>query len=92
MLKELKQHGKRKSRAKPAPKKRMDKLDTVFSCPSVIMEQALSAASLTEPIEIYSEWIDECERVNNLEEEEEDVDQDEGYVPRKRVSTAEWDD
>ncbi|MBA0569297.1 hypothetical protein Goarm_005630, partial [Gossypium armourianum] len=25
--------GKRKSRAKPAPKKRMDKLDTVFSCP-----------------------------------------------------------
>ncbi|KAL8113067.1 hypothetical protein AgCh_020407 [Apium graveolens] len=25
--------GKRKSRAKPATKKRMDKLDTVFSCP-----------------------------------------------------------
>ncbi|KAE8655574.1 Transcription elongation factor 1-like protein [Hibiscus syriacus] len=25
--------GKRKSRAKPAAKKRMDKLDTVFSCP-----------------------------------------------------------
>ncbi|XP_057963768.1 transcription elongation factor 1 homolog isoform X1 [Malania oleifera] len=25
--------GKRKSRAKPPPKKRMDKLDTVFSCP-----------------------------------------------------------
>lgn len=25
--------GKRKSRAKPAPRKRMDKLDTVFSCP-----------------------------------------------------------
>ncbi|XWS15797.1 hypothetical protein CRYUN_Cryun34aG0032400 [Craigia yunnanensis] len=25
--------GKRKSRAKPVPKKRMDKLDTVFSCP-----------------------------------------------------------
>ncbi|KAM5588100.1 transcription elongation factor 1 [Rosa sericea] len=25
--------GKRKSTAKPAPKKRMDKLDTVFSCP-----------------------------------------------------------
>ncbi|KAK8592394.1 hypothetical protein V6N13_062973 [Hibiscus sabdariffa] len=47
--------------------------------------------ALTEPIDIYSEWIDECERVNNLEEE--DVDQDDdGYVPRKRVSTAEWDD
>ena len=27
------QMGKRKSRAKPPPKKRMDKLDTVFSCP-----------------------------------------------------------
>ncbi|CAI0557821.1 unnamed protein product [Linum tenue] len=25
--------GKRKSKAKPPPKKRMDKLDTVFSCP-----------------------------------------------------------
>ncbi|KAJ9566399.1 hypothetical protein OSB04_002366 [Centaurea solstitialis] len=25
--------GKRKSRAKPAPRKRMDKLDTVFTCP-----------------------------------------------------------
>ncbi|OAO91335.1 hypothetical protein AXX17_AT5G44470 [Arabidopsis thaliana] len=25
--------GKRKSRAKPAPTKRMDKLDTIFSCP-----------------------------------------------------------
>ncbi|GMJ12319.1 hypothetical protein HRI_004901100 [Hibiscus trionum] len=46
--------------------------------------------SLTEPINIYSEWIDECERVNNHEEEEEeDVDQDDGYVPKKRVSTAE---
>ncbi|XP_038685696.1 transcription elongation factor 1 homolog [Tripterygium wilfordii] len=25
--------------------------------------------ALTEPIDIYSEWIDECERVNNLEDE-----------------------
>ncbi|GMJ14700.1 hypothetical protein HRI_005139200 [Hibiscus trionum] len=108
--------GKRKSRAKPAPKKRMDKLDTVFSCPfcnhgtsvecRLDMKNLIGEAScricqesfstvitaLTEPIDIYSEWIDECERVNNLEEEE-DVDQDdEGYVPRKRASTAEWDD
>ncbi|KAK9014300.1 hypothetical protein V6N11_005463 [Hibiscus sabdariffa] len=107
--------GKRKSRAKPAPKKRMDKLDTVFSCPfcnhgtsvecRIDMKNLIGEAScricqesfstvitaLTEPIDIYSEWIDECERVNNLEEE--DVDQDDdGYVPRKRVSTAEWDD
>ncbi|GKV02037.1 hypothetical protein SLEP1_g14524 [Rubroshorea leprosula] len=25
--------------------------------------------ALTEPIDIYSEWIDECERVNNLEDD-----------------------
>ncbi|KAJ8638943.1 hypothetical protein MRB53_015637 [Persea americana] len=25
--------------------------------------------ALSEPIDIYSEWIDECERVNNLEDE-----------------------
>ncbi|PPD99495.1 hypothetical protein GOBAR_DD03474 [Gossypium barbadense] len=92
--------GKRKSRAKPAPKKRMDKLDTVFSCPfcnhgtsvecRLDMKNLIGEAScricqesfstvitaLTEPIDIYSEWIDECERVNNLEEED-DGDQDE---------------
>ncbi|GMJ08380.1 hypothetical protein HRI_004507200 [Hibiscus trionum] len=110
---------KRKSRAKPAPKKRMDKLDTGFSCPfcnhgtgvecRVDMENLIGEAScricqgsfssvitaLTEPIDIYSEWIDECERVNNHEEEEEEeekMDQDDGYVPRKQVSTAEWGD
>ncbi|ONK66906.1 uncharacterized protein A4U43_C06F13340, partial [Asparagus officinalis] len=33
------------------------------------MGAVLNAASLTEPIDIYSEWIDECERVNNLEED-----------------------
>ena len=37
----------------------------------------------------YSEWIDECERVNNLEDDGED--QDEDLMPRKRVSTSEWD-
>ncbi|XP_073030292.1 transcription elongation factor 1 homolog isoform X1 [Primulina eburnea] len=105
--------GKRKSKAKPPPKKRMDKLDTVFSCPfcnhgtSVecridmknligeascqICQESFSTtvtglqplyprfeltlcfelfAALTEPIDIYSEWIDECERVNNLEDED----------------------
>ncbi|KAH0467881.1 hypothetical protein IEQ34_002914 [Dendrobium chrysotoxum] len=25
--------------------------------------------ALTEPIDIYSEWIDECERVNNVEDD-----------------------
>nr|GMC76669.1 transcription elongation factor 1 homolog [Ipomoea batatas] len=80
--------GKRKSRAKPPPKKRIDKLDTAFTCPfcshgsSVecridkknsigeavcnICKASFSttATTLTEPIDIYSEWIDECERVN----------------------------
>ncbi|XP_074270333.1 transcription elongation factor 1 homolog [Silene latifolia] len=83
--------GKRKSRAKPAPRKRMDKLDTVFCCPfcnhgasvectidmkdmtglaecGICQERFLtSATALTEPIDIYSEWIDECERVNTVE-------------------------
>ncbi|TYI78910.1 hypothetical protein E1A91_D06G247500v1 [Gossypium mustelinum] len=103
--------GKRKSRAKPAPKKRMDKLDTVFSCPfcnhgtgvecRLDMKNLIGEAScriclesfstvitaLTEAIDI--EWIDECERVNNLEDD--DGDQDEGFMPRKRVSTCDWD-
>ncbi|GFZ12419.1 hypothetical protein Acr_23g0008040 [Actinidia rufa] len=99
--------GKRKSRAKPPPKKRMDKLDTVFSCPFCnhgsgvempngrgvvrcqmyeivsdmknligeatcrICQESFSTTvtALTEPIDIYSEWIDECERVNNLEDD-----------------------
>ncbi|KAG8490828.1 hypothetical protein CXB51_013932 [Gossypium anomalum] len=84
--------GKRKSRAKPAPKKRRISLTLCSAAPFVTMEPVLSAAcndmknligeascricqesfstvitALTEPIDIYSEWIDECERVNNLE-------------------------
>ncbi|XP_004293909.1 PREDICTED: transcription elongation factor 1 homolog [Fragaria vesca subsp. vesca] len=85
--------GKRKSSAKPAPKKRMDKLDTVFSCPfcghgssvecRLDMKNLIGEANcricqehfsttvnaLSEAIDIYSEWIDECERVNHLEDE-----------------------
>ncbi|KAL3849221.1 hypothetical protein ACJIZ3_011103 [Penstemon smallii] len=86
--------GKRKSRAKPQPKKRMDKLDTVFTCPfcshaksvecEIDWESMIGAVfcyickesfntnvtTLTEPIDIYSEWIDECELANNREEDE----------------------
>ncbi|MBA0655398.1 hypothetical protein Goklo_007887 [Gossypium klotzschianum] len=36
--------GKRKSRAKPAPKKRMDKLDIIFSCPFVTLAPVSNAA------------------------------------------------
>jgi len=85
--------GKRKSRAKPPPKKRMDKLDTVFCCPfcnhrdsvecRIDMKNLIGEAicnicqesycttitALTEPIDIYSEWIDECVRVNNVEDD-----------------------
>ncbi|RDX86481.1 Transcription elongation factor 1-like protein, partial [Mucuna pruriens] len=86
--------GKRKAKTKPAPKKRMDKLDTVFSCPfcnhgssvecRIDMKNLIGEAScgicqesfsttitaLSEPIDIYSEWIDECERVNNVEDDD----------------------
>ncbi|KQK19597.1 transcription elongation factor 1 homolog [Brachypodium distachyon] len=86
--------GKRKSAAKPPPKKRMDKLDTVFSCPfcnhgssvecRIDMKNLIGEANcricqenfsttvnaLTEPIDIYSEWIDECERVNTVEDDD----------------------
>ncbi|KAL4199682.1 hypothetical protein AMTRI_Chr03g146130 [Amborella trichopoda] len=86
--------GKRKSRAKPPPKKRMDKLDTVFSCPfcnhgssvecRLDMKNLIGEATcricqenfsttitaLSEAIDVYSEWIDECERVNNLGDDE----------------------
>ncbi|CAJ2658925.1 transcription elongation factor 1 [Trifolium pratense] len=85
--------GKRKAKTKPAPKKRMDKLDTVFSCPfcnhgsSVecridmknligeascsICQESFSTAitALSEAIDIYSEWIDECELVNAVEDD-----------------------
>ncbi|KAI3498728.1 hypothetical protein L1887_34508 [Cichorium endivia] len=92
--------GKRKSRAKPAPRKRMDKLDTVFSCPfcnhgtsvecRIDMKNLIGEAScricqenfsttitaLTEPIDIYSEWIDECERVNTVDDDGVPVEDD----------------
>ncbi|MCL7034332.1 hypothetical protein MKW94_005072 [Papaver nudicaule] len=85
--------GRRKSRAKPEPKKRLlEKLDKVFPCPfcnnlrSVVCEidkklpigtaicyicnahYSTRINKLTESIDIYSEWIDECERVNTVEE------------------------
>ncbi|KAH9748884.1 transcription elongation factor 1-like [Citrus sinensis] len=86
--------GKRKSRAKPPPKKRVDKLDTVFSCPfcnhgtsvecRIDMKNLIGEAicnicqesfstTITGYFAVcvcrYSEWIDECERVNNLEDD-----------------------
>ncbi|KAI3958961.1 hypothetical protein MKX01_023637 [Papaver californicum] len=84
---------RRKSRTKPAPKKRLlEKLDKTFACPfcnhlfgvECVMDMKLIIGSavcgickanystkinrLTETIDIYSERIDECEHVNNVEE------------------------
>ncbi|XP_047093083.1 transcription elongation factor 1 homolog [Lolium rigidum] len=81
--------GKRKStRAKSAPKKKVEKLETLFCCPfcnhagsvectidlkNCIAEAACfvckesystKAHALTEPIDVYGEWIDECEKAN----------------------------
>ncbi|KAL2931739.1 Transcription elongation factor 1-like protein [Bienertia sinuspersici] len=60
--------GKRKSRAKPPPKKSI-KLILFLAAPSAIMVLVWNVASLTEAIDIYSEWIDECERVNTVEDD-----------------------
>ncbi|CAN6913736.1 unnamed protein product, partial [Brassica oleracea] len=60
--------GKRKSRAKPATTKRMDKLDILMKevigiATCRICEESFSTTitALSEAIDIYSEWIDECE-------------------------------
>ncbi|CAA7040931.1 unnamed protein product [Microthlaspi erraticum] len=110
--------GKRKSRAKPAPTKRMDKLDTVFSCPfcnhgsSVeciinmkeligqavcrICEESFSTTitALTEAIDIYSEWIDECERVNTVEDdvEQEEEEEEEEIIEEEEEEEEEEDE
>lgn len=79
--------GKRKSKAKPAAKKK-PKLDTAFDCPfcnhsgsvecSIDLNHRIGRAScgtckeeystlanaLTEPVDVYSEWIDACELAN----------------------------
>ncbi|MCL7038743.1 hypothetical protein MKW94_017190 [Papaver nudicaule] len=84
---------RRKSRAKPEPKKKLQKLDKVFDCPFCNHHEGVECFvdkknwigsavcgvcqegynmkinHLTEAIDIYSEWIDECERVNNAEED-----------------------
>ncbi|KAI5062283.1 hypothetical protein GOP47_0022822 [Adiantum capillus-veneris] len=83
--------GKRKSSAKPPPKKKMEKLSTVFSCPFCNHESSVECRmdrknsigevncricqehyttqidALSEPIDVYSDWIDECERANAAE-------------------------
>lgn len=50
-------------------------LNTLFSILKILQQSSWSCAlslyaALTEPIDVYSEWIDECERVNALEDED----------------------
>ncbi|MED6111375.1 hypothetical protein PIB30_051722 [Stylosanthes scabra] len=62
--------GKRKSSAKPPPKKRMDKLDTVFSCPfcnhgtsvecRIDMKNLIGEASCRICQESFSTTVTEC--------------------------------
>jgi transcription elongation factor Elf1 len=80
--------GKRKSSAKPPPKKAKPKLALSFDCPFCGHEKTcdvkidkdrsfaeikcnICAASyttnthkLTQPVDVYAEWIDECDAVN----------------------------
>ncbi|KAF2541968.1 hypothetical protein F2Q70_00034831 [Brassica cretica] len=80
--------GKRKSRAKPATTKRMDKLDIL------ICEESFSTTitAFSEAIDIYSEWIDECERVNAVEddvEQEEEVEEEKEYEEEEEEEEVE---
>lgn len=47
---------------------------------------------LHEPIDVYSEWIDECEEANkqNLQEEEEDVNYGEERVEDEEVGDQDY--
>ncbi|KAM0006453.1 putative transcription elongation factor 1 [Helianthus debilis subsp. tardiflorus] len=70
--------GNRKSRAKLGPLKRMDKLDTVFSCPFCNHGTSVECR-------IFSEWIDDCERVNTVDDDGvpvEDGEVDVDYIAR----------
>ncbi|XP_005533943.1 PREDICTED: transcription elongation factor 1 homolog [Pseudopodoces humilis] len=67
--------GRRKSKRKPPPKKKMTgTLETQFTCPFCNHEKscdvkirvgALTAPpDLSEPVDVYSDWIDACEAAN----------------------------
>ncbi|CAA0815460.1 Transcription elongation factor 1 homolog [Striga hermonthica] len=46
--------------------------DLIGEASCLICSESFSTnvTALTEPIDIYSEWIDECERVNNVEDDD----------------------
>mmetsp|Transcript_9076 Transcript_9076/g.23483 ORF Transcript_9076/g.23483 Transcript_9076/m.23483 type:complete len:149 (-) Transcript_9076:59-505(-) len=105
--------GKRKSSAKPPPKKARPKLALLFDCPFCGHEKtcdvkidrdrsfgmikcsicgakhSTNTHKLTQPVDVYAQWIDECDAVNNAGEAEEEHfelphvgqgnDEDDGY-------------
>ncbi|XP_015262993.1 PREDICTED: transcription elongation factor 1 homolog [Gekko japonicus] len=67
--------GRRKSKRKPPPKKKMTgTLETQFTCPFCNHEKScdvkmlpsltFDSADLSEPVDVYSDWIDACEAAN----------------------------
>ncbi|XP_039680500.1 transcription elongation factor 1 homolog [Perca fluviatilis] len=69
--------GRRKSKRKPPPKKKMTgNLDVQFTCPFCNHEKScdvkmflwsalnLPSSDLSEPVDVYSDWIDACEAAN----------------------------
>ncbi|KAH0904765.1 hypothetical protein HID58_044268 [Brassica napus] len=88
--------GKRRSRAKPTTTTRMDKLDTevigIATCR--ICEESFSTTitALSEAIDIYSEWIDECESVEDDVEQEEEVEEEKVYEEEGEVEEEDDED
>lgn len=64
---------------------RIDMKNLIGEASCRICQESFSTTvtALTEPIDIYSEWIDECERVNNPEDDGvknlEDDEEEEAY-------------
>ncbi|KAL8460442.1 hypothetical protein ACS0TY_032109 [Phlomoides rotata] len=53
---------------------------------------SMPITALSEPIDIYSEWIDECERVNTVEDDDEGGSWKNSYKRRRGEEEEEDDD
>eukprot|EP01120_Amphizonella_sp_Union-15-10_P000206 TRINITY_DN10242_c0_g1_i1.p1 TRINITY_DN10242_c0_g1~~TRINITY_DN10242_c0_g1_i1.p1 ORF type:complete len:101 (+),score=25.25 TRINITY_DN10242_c0_g1_i1:101-403(+) len=54
-----------------------DKKKATISCRSCKASYSTDMNSLTAPIDVYSEWIDQCEEANVAQVEEQDYDEEE---------------
>ncbi|KAG6577011.1 Transcription elongation factor 1-like protein, partial [Cucurbita argyrosperma subsp. sororia] len=65
-------HATRNGETKVNVECRIDMKNLIGEASCGICQESFSTTvtALTEPIDIYSEWIDECERVNNPEEDD----------------------